>query len=208
MHLRPVIEVALNGARVVFTGRGQGDVREAAGLTTIGAIAGRPLARGAQVHGAVVRRVRGELEVEEADGQATARDDVAVMVAVADCLPVAVAGPGGVAMLHAGWRGLAGGVLEEGVRALRELGTDGPLAAVIGPGARSCCYEVGDDVRDAFGESRSRIDLATIAARRLTASGVGQIEDVARCTICDERYFSYRREGEAAGRQAGVAWRA
>lgn len=203
-----MIEVALGGARVVFTAREQGDVREAAGLTAVEALAGRALARGAQVHGTAVRRVGAELEMEEADGQATARDDVAVMVAVADCLPVAVAGPGAVAMLHAGWRGLAAGVLEEGARALRELGAGSPLAAVIGPGARGCCYEVGDEVRAAFGESSPRIDLATIAARRLSAAGVDQIEDVCRCTICDERYFSYRREGKAAGRQAGVAWRA
>jgi YfiH family protein len=203
-----VIEVALAGARVVFTDREQGDVREAAGLTAVEAIAGRSLARGAQVHGTVVRRVDETLEVEEADGQATARDDVAVMVLVADCLPVAIAGPGGVAMLHAGWRGLAAGVLEEGVRTLREVGGDGPLAAVIGPGARGCCYEVGDEVRQAFGATSPKVDLATIAARRLAAAGVERIEDVGRCTICDERFFSFRREGEAAGRQAGVAWRA
>jgi YfiH family protein len=207
-----VIEVALqvggDRVRVVFTDRDQGDVREAAGLTAVETIAGRALARGAQVHGTVVRRVTDGLEPEEADGQATARDDVAVMVQVADCLPVAIAGPGGVAMVHAGWRGLAAGVLEEGVRALREVGADGALSAVIGPGARGCCYEVGDEVREAFGETAARIDLATIAARRLAAAGVERIEDVGRCTICDERFFSYRREGEAAGRQAGVAWRA
>lgn len=202
-----MIAVTLPGARVVFTDREQGDVREAAGLTALEALAARPLARGAQVHGATVRRVVADTEVEEADGQATAREDVAVMVGVADCLPVAVAGANGVAMLHAGWRGLAAGVLEEGVAALRELGVRGPLAAVIGPGARGCCYEVGDEVRAALGGTGRRIDLATVAARRLSAAGVEAIEDVACCTMCAERFFSYRREGEAAGRQAGVAWR-
>jgi hypothetical protein len=128
------------------------------------------------------------------------------MVQVADCLPVAVGGAGAVAMLHAGWRGLAAGVLEEGVAALRALGAAEPLAAVIGPGARGCCYEVGDEVRDALGVTGARADLATVAARRLAALGVERIEDVGRCTICDPRFFSYRREGEAAGRQAGVAW--
>jgi YfiH family protein len=203
-----VIAVALPGARVVFTTREQGDVREAAGLTAVEVLAGRTLARGAQVHGAAVRRVgAGRPEVEEADGQATARQDVAVMVMVADCLPLAVAGEGAVAMLHAGWRGLAAGVLEEGVRALRELGAAEPLAAVIGPGARGCCYAVGDEVRAAFGTTGATVDLPTVAARRLAALGVEQIEDVGRCTICDPRFFSFRREGEAAGRQAGVAWR-
>jgi hypothetical protein len=202
-----VIEVSLPGARVVFTTREQGDVREAAGLTAVEVIAGRTLARGTQVHGIAVRRVgEGLPELEEADGQATARPDVAVMVQVADCLPVAVAGQGGVAMLHAGWRGLAAGVLAEGVRALREVGATEPFAAVIGPGARGCCYEVGDEVREAFGETTRTVDLPTLAARRLAAEGVEAIEDVGRCTICDERYFSFRREGEAAGRQAGVAW--
>lgn len=201
-----MIEVALPGARVLFTDREQGDVREAGGLTAVETLAGRALARGAQVHGAAVRRVGDALDPVEADGQATARPDVAVMVQVADCLPVAVAGPGAVAMLHAGWRGLAAGVLEEGVAALRELGAGEPLAAVIGPGARGCCYEVGDEVRTALGTTGDRVDLATVAARRLAAVGVERIEDIGRCTICDPRFFSHRREGEAAGRQAGVAW--
>jgi len=56
-------------------------------------------------------------------------------------------------MVHAGWRGLAAGVLEEGVRALRELGGDGDLVAVIGPGAGPCCYEVGEEVHTAFGDA-------------------------------------------------------
>lgn len=203
-----MIEVALFGARVVFTTREQGDVREAAGLTAVEAIAGRSLARGAQVHGATVRTVTVSApELEEGDGQVTARDDVAVMVQVADCLPIAIAGEGAVAMLHAGWRGLAAGIVEEGVRALRAAGAAEPLAAVIGPGARGCCYEVGDEVRGAFGATTRTIDLATIAARRLAAVGVEQIEDVGCCTICDTRFHSFRRDGEAAGRQAGVAWR-
>jgi YfiH family protein len=202
-----VIEASIPGARVVFTGREQGDVREAPGLTAVEVIAQRPLARGAQVHGTRVRTVLdARPELEEADGQATARGDVAVMVQVADCLPVALAGEGGVAMLHAGWRGLAAGVLEEGVAALRALGVEGPLAAVIGPGARGCCYEVGNEVREAFGVDSARVDLATVAARRLCAAGVERIDDVGCCTICHDAYFSYRREGEAAGRQAGIAW--
>lgn len=209
-----MIEVALPGARVVFTASAEGDVREAEGLTRAQALAGRPLARGRQVHGAVVRRIGPRAprvpEVEEADGQATSRSDVAVMVQVADCLPVALAGEGAVAILHAGWRGLAAGVLEEGVAALRELGATGPLAAAIGPGARGCCYEVGDEVREALGVRAvaRTVDLATVAARRLAAAGVERVDDAGRCTICHPDHFSFRRQGEAAGRQAGIAWRA
>jgi YfiH family protein len=219
-----VIELDLPGARVVFTGRAEGDVREDGPRERLERLAGRPLARGRQVHGAHVHRAmeprvpagKGDPGVigsadsaEEADGQATARQDLAPAVLVADCLPVAIAGEGAVAMVHAGWRGLAAEVIEHGVDAVRELGATGPLTAAIGPGAGPCCYEVGDEVRAAFGlaSAGSRtIDLKALARERLAASGVDEIHDTAVCTICDERFFSYRREGAAAGRQAGVAW--
>lgn len=145
----------------------------------------------------------------EADGYATAAPGVGAMVLVADCLPVALATPGAAAMLHAGWRGLAGGVLEEGVRALRELGGGGGLAAAIGPGAGVCCYEVGEEVHSAFGaayRSGRHLDLRAIARERLQNAGVSKFGEVERCTICDEGLFSHRREGVRSGRQAGVAW--
>src|SRR4051794_40432145 len=138
--------------------------------------AGAVLAAGHQVHGTEVRRVHeGDAPAapHDADGQATARREVAPTVLVADCLPVAVAGRRAVAMLHAGWRGLAGGVLEEGVRAVRELGESGPLAAAIGPGAGPCCYEVGDEVRAAFAPAHARgrhLDLKGAARSALEAA--------------------------------------
>jgi hypothetical protein len=113
-------------------------------------------------------------------------------------------------MLHAGWRGLAAGVLESGVAALRELGGRERTVAVIGPGAGACCYEVGPEVHAAFGgEHRDgdRIDLRAIARERLLAAGVAEVLDAAFCTICDGRFFSHRREGTRSGRQGGVAWR-
>jgi len=112
-------------------------------------------------------------------------------------------------MVHAGWRGLAAGVLEEGVRALGDVGARGPIGAVIGPGAGSCCYEVGPEVHaahgDALGDTRP-IDVRGIARAGVRAAGVGEVQDAPACTICDGRFFSHRREGPAAGRQAGVAW--
>ena len=132
------------------------------------------------------------------------------MVLSADCLPVALGAPSGVAMVHAGWRGLAAGVLEEGVRTLRELVGPQEVVAVIGPGAGVCCYEVGPEVHAALGArtggARRRIDLRAIARERLLAAGVAEVRDAGPCTICDERFFSHRREGARAGRQAGVAW--
>jgi copper oxidase (laccase) domain-containing protein len=113
-------------------------------------------------------------------------------------------------MLHAGWRGLAAGVLEEGVRAVDALaGAGGEVIAVIGPGAGVCCYEVGEEVRAVFSGAHREgrcIDLRAIARERLLAAGVSEVRTLDACTVCDERFFSHRREGARAGRQAGVAW--
>jgi YfiH family protein len=175
-------------------------------------------AYGRQVHGARVRRRTavpepGAEPVEE-DGQAISVPGVAAFVLVADCLPVAIAGDGAVAMLHCGWRSLAGGIIGEGVRALRELGAGGPLSAAIGPGAGVCCYETGDEVREAFaahGEEVRRgrnVDLPLVARRELEAAGVDTVHDVGLCTICSdpELFFSHRRDGGVTGRQGGLAW--
>ena len=174
---------------------------------------GATLAAGRQVHGTRVRRAESAgPEVEEADGQATTRSDLAPLVLTADCLPVAVAGRRAVAMLHAGWRGLAGGILAEGVRALRELGDDGPLQAAIGPGAGRCCYETGDEVRAAFAPEHADgrfLDLKAAARAELTAAGVGPVHDAGICTMCGDPslWFSHRRDGGVTGRQAGVVRR-
>jgi copper oxidase (laccase) domain-containing protein len=145
----------------------------------------------------------------DADGNATALRAVGTMVLVADCLPVVIGCEGAVAALHAGWRGLAAGVLEEGVRALRELGGQGEILAIVGPGARVCCYEVGEEVHAVFGGTHRQgrnLDLGALARDRLEATGA-RVKDTGVCTICDRRLFSHRREGIQAGRQAGIAWR-
>ena len=114
-----------------------------------------------------------------------------------------------VAIVHAGWRGIAAGVLEAGVDAIRRLGGHGPIHAVAGPAAGACCYEVGPEVHEVFGHAHRhgrRIDLRAIAHDRLLAAGAARVLDVEACTICDERFFSHRREGPRAGRQVGVAW--
>jgi purine-nucleoside/S-methyl-5'-thioadenosine phosphorylase / adenosine deaminase len=177
---------------------------------------GLPLTMIRQVHGAGVRRITAPPEraepLPEVDGQATAVRGVAPMVLVADCLPVAVAGEGAAAVLHAGWRGLAAGILAEGVRAVRELGGSGPLEAVIGPGAGPCCYEAGEDVHERFasygpGARRGRkVDLKSIAKLQLERAGVERVHDLGLCSICRPEFFSHRRSGGTTGRQAGVVW--
>ena len=211
--------------RAVFTDRSAGNLSSVGGEGAEHAEASRErlrmalgvgsLARGYQVHGGTVRRLGGappgappRVGLDDSDGQATGVAGVGAMVLAADCLPVAVGGRGALAVLHAGWRGLAAGVLEEGVRAVRELGGEDPLVAVIGPGAGPCCYEVGPEVHAALhgGRGSGNVDLPAIARARLLAAGVRDVRAVEACTICDERFFSHRREGATAGRQAGVAW--
>jgi polyphenol oxidase len=160
------------------------------------------LAQGHQVHGTQVV-VDGQ-GGEDADGQVTTQAGVAAIVLVADCLPVALAGPDATGVVHAGWRGLAGGVLEAGVAALGR----GPVVAAIGPGIGPCCYEVGDDVRAVFDTAERTLDLKAVACARLRAAGVEQIHDCGLCTACDpRRFFSHRRDRGVTGRQAGLAWR-
>lgn len=175
--------------------------------------------QGRQVHGTTVRSVTAPdpagIDPHDADGQATATRGLAPLVLTADCLPIALIGRRAVAMLHGGWRGLAGGILAEGVAALRGLGDDGPLAAAIGPGAGGCCYEAGEDVHAAFAQRHGDavrdgrlLDLKAVARRELHDAGVEQVHDAGLCTLCADPslFFSHRRDGGITGRQAGVAW--
>jgi YfiH family protein len=179
----------------------------------------RNVAMGWQVHGAELRewegppedggyaRVGGELPL--VDAHATSAEDVALLVLVADCLPVALAAPGRVGLLHCGWRGLAAGIVERALESFEEA-----PAAAIGPGIGRCCYEVGPEVLQAFegmdGIADGRmLDLRAIVRRKLEAGGVSALEDVDLCTSCHpELFFSHRRDRGTTGRQAGVAWRA
>jgi polyphenol oxidase len=174
---------------------------------------------GRQVHGTDVVRHEAPTEpsafanpapgLPPADGHATGRADLAPLVFVADCLPVALAGPGGVAMIHCGWRGLAGGIVERGAREIEAT------AAAVGPGIGPCCYEVGEEVLAAFeplgaGVADGRmLDLREAARRLLERAGVEAIEVADECTSCNpELFFSHRRDGGRTGRQAGLVCRA
>jgi polyphenol oxidase len=143
---------------------------------------------------------------EEADAHATNVPGLAPLVMVADCLPVALAGAGGVAMAHCGWRGLRGGIAAAAARAV------GATAAAIGPGIGPCCYEVGNEVLAAFADVKDAstgrmLDLGAVVRAQLTDAGVSQIEASDLCTSCEpELFYSHRRDGERTGRQAGLVW--
>jgi YfiH family protein len=173
---------------------------------------------GRQVHEAYVRRHEGPTEppayaepapgLPDADGHATDREGLVPLVFVADCLPVALAGAQGVAMIHCGWRGMAAGIVQRGVEEVAAI------AAAIGPSIGPCCYEVGDEVREPFaplgdGIAAGRmLDLREVAGRLLARAGVEQVEISDLCTSCHpELFFSHRRDGGRTGRQAGLVWR-
>lgn len=168
----------------------------------------RAIAMGLQVHGTDVKEwdepPNGELD--KVDAHVTARDDLSLLVLVADCLPVALSDGERIGMVHCGWRGLAGEILRRAVDRF-----DGTPAAAIGPGIGPCCYEVGDEVRAHFGgefASGRMLDLRAIADAALRVAGVGHVEHVDLCTSCrQDLFFSHRRDGGVTGRQGGLVWR-
>jgi YfiH family protein len=156
-----------------------------------------------QVHGAGVVRANGR----GAEGDAIWTDERQrpLLVVTADCLPIALArldAKPALALVHAGWRGLAEGVVEAAVAAV-----DGELAAVVGPGIGRCCYEVGPEVSERFGARGRTLDLRAVTERTLRRAGVERVDHVDLCTACDhERFFSHRRDRGLTGRQGAVAY--
>ena len=208
-------------ARALHDARGGRPRGRAEGSPALRRAVGPPPEHWAQDHQVHEQHVRVIAEGEpveamqtDSDGIATARRDVACVVRAADCVPIALVAPEAVAMLHGGWHGLAAGVVEEGVRALRALGAS-EIRAAIGPHARVCCYETGDEVHAAFAHlgpatRRGRhTDLEAITRLLLERSGVDEVHAAGLCTICSdaETFWSHRREGARAGRQGGFAWR-
>jgi purine-nucleoside/S-methyl-5'-thioadenosine phosphorylase / adenosine deaminase len=156
-----------------------------------------------QVHGTAVVRANGR--GAEADAIWTDEPGVGLVVVTADCLPIALlrrTGEPAACLVHAGWRGLADGVIADAVAAL-----GGTVAAVVGPGIGACCYEVGPEVAQRFGERGPTLDLRALAERALRRAGVEEVAHVDLCTSCDPlRFFSHRRDRGLTGRQGALAF--
>lgn len=184
-----------------------------------------------QVHGIRVARLD-EADLTgppiEADASVTDRPGIACTILVADCLPVLFAAPGrrGVGAAHAGWRGLAGGVLESTLAALCELArcAPGEVDAWVGVGIGPQRFEIGAEVVEALGgdpagtqapsagfgrhavTSAWCADLSRLAADRLRVAGLRSVERASGCTASEpSRFFSYRRDG-VTGRMAAAVW--
>lgn len=161
-----------------------------------------------QVHGNTIVDAE-EVKSREADGVIATSPGVFVGVATADCIPVILAFPGGVVVLHAGWRGIARSIVERAVLLIRNRFGSPPekIAVALGPGASGCCYEVGEEVAGALGlpARRMRLDLREEITRRLHKLGVQKVERVGGCTICSgPPWASYRREGKRAERNYAI----
>lgn len=132
----------------------------------------------------------------EADGLFTAAPGPVLAILAADCAPVTLWGSRGVAIVHAGWRGLVTGVVAKGVERVGEV-----HGAWVGPAIHACCYEVGPEVVSAFEAAGlpvhddSHVDPGHAAGAALRAAGVDRVVVSDVCTCCDHRFFSYRRDG-------------
>jgi len=134
----------------------------------------------------------------------------ALVIATADCVPILVAGRDTVGAIHAGWRGLVRGIIPG------TLARVAALRAWIGPAIGACCYEVGDEVAAEVATAsaghvvrpgrrgRPHLDLVAAATEQLRRAGVRDVDVLETCTCCDDRLWSYRRDGRAAGRNLAM----
>ena len=171
-----------------------------------------------QVHGDRVVTVEAvPLKVPEADAAVTSTVGLPLVVLTADCAPVALTSPGGVAVVHAGWPGLELGVLGAAVDALRAV-APGPVAAWLGPCVHPGRYEFGPDLLDRLVDrlgpevaaktdaGMPALDIPTAVRISLARAGVDDLTDVDVCTSMSTDHFSHRRDG-VTGRQAVVVVR-
>jgi hypothetical protein len=161
-----------------------------------------------QVHGATVVPVDRPGQFGDADGLVTATQGLPIVVATADCVPVALIGEHAVSIVHAGWRGVAAGIVPEAVAAIAQV-DDRVSTVVIGPHIGPCCYEVGpeviDEIRGHGGTTRwGTVSADLDSAIRSQLSGMDVIS-VGPCTMDDASFNSYRRDG-TQNRQIAIAW--
>ena len=174
------------------------------------AMDGRPSAWVRQVHAEGVSGVKSAGFAGEADALITAETGFSLVVAVADCVPVALVGEAGVGMAHSGWRGTLSGVSARAVQEMQEAS----VRAYIGPCIRGCCYEVSKELAGGFEHrfgpevvSGRHLSLPAAIRLDLDRAGVSEVYDLGLCTGCrPDLFYSHRKQGPATGRNlAAVA---
>lgn len=207
------LTLELNGSRraeIRFSDRRQGDFGEASPARRA-SLAGGCWTRLRQQHGAHVVTVTepGEADGAAADAAVTAASDAVLAVRTADCAPLAlVATEGVVAAVHAGWRGLAAGVVEEATAVVRRLGGR-QIRAFVGPCIHPECYEFGrrplDDLAARFGHAvvsrtawgTAALDIPAAVRAALASAGITDVIEADRCTACEaDSWYSHRARGE------------
>ncbi|MFA0414179.1 peptidoglycan editing factor PgeF [Vibrio renipiscarius] len=177
-----------------------------------------------QTHSTVVQRVSSPIDTPlNADGLVTSNKGVVISAMTADCLPVLLTNAQGtqVSAVHAGWRGLANGIIENAVAMFEHDVSNSNVIAWLGPAIGSTAFEVGEDVRQAFCDADSQAMMAfkstgqsgkwwanmeLLATQRLNALGVTQVFASGLCTYSNpEQFYSYRRDG-VTGRFASFIW--
>jgi len=214
------------GAEVRFVGRrvaGEGQEERREVLRSVGTEL--PVAWAEQVHSAHVLAAR-EGRCGEGDALVGGEEGLALSMVTADCVPVMIAAGPRVAAIHAGWRGIAAGIVPAAVaRLVAEAEAEGQNAdpaswsAWIGPAIGPCCYEVGPDVADRVAAAstpealvprpgRPHLDLPVAVLAQLVRAGLGTVRPLLWCTRCSpDRLHSYRREGATTGRNLAFIWR-
>jgi YfiH family protein len=213
----------LPGAITVrFTGVAEGDLsaRSPGAAQRRRAVVDLPWSVPRQVHGRTVFVVErpGAGNGTEADALVTALPGVAIGVVTADCAPVALGSPEGIAgVAHAGWRGLEAGVIQATIETMRRLGAT-EVTAVLGPCIHAGCYEfgatdldrvaarLGPSVRARYGARGAALDVPAAVAAAVAAGGAELAGDADVCTACSDRHWSWRARSDAP-RQATVVWR-
>ncbi len=175
-----------------------------------------------QIHSNQVKFVTEPGVLSNTDGVVSNQKDIVLSVQVADCIPLFFADEkrGNFGLIHAGWRGTAAGIGPGAIHHLQDSGSHTKdILALVGPAINQCCFEVGPEVSEQFDPSfsidgngdRKMLDLKSVLMHQLIESGVSEknimVDD--DCTYCrDDLYFSYRRDGNKAGRMVAIAgWR-
>jgi YfiH family protein len=196
------------GQGVAFTTMAEGDARGDRTEISRALGIGADWATVRQVHGASITIATGPGDLGEADGIATRVTRLPVAVFTADCLGVVLHAEKAVAVVHAGWRGAASGIVSAALRGMQVLGTP-VIRAAIGPGIGPCCFEVGDEVAAQFAGHVSSttwgtqsVDLAAAIGAELTGIDLWASND---CTRCGDGYFSHRGTATPE-RMAAIGW--